>query len=182
MLLTGTPENVGQCFSTGVPRNRKVPNNMWGSMSFTGSVRVTDVRDGGATVPSKFLIWWKSGQNLWKFWQNLCKRSQNRCRPVLWFYKNGTENQGADVFLFWRSCFYFVLFGQVRGDLGKFNNGAWIVLWFLNKCTQHEKKCSGFFWRSLEFFSGKFREILGKNLRTPKNLHAPTPMVRVPHF
>jgi len=50
-VLTGTPENVGQCYSTGVPKN------MWGYMSLKGSVRVTGVGDGGATAPPKFLIW-----------------------------------------------------------------------------------------------------------------------------
>jgi len=51
VVLTGTPENVGQCFSTGVPKN------MWGSISFKGSVRVTGVGDGGATAPPTFFIW-----------------------------------------------------------------------------------------------------------------------------
>jgi len=38
-----------------------------------------------------------------------------------------------------------------------------------------------FFWRSffLEYFSGKFVEIRAKIVRTPKNLPAPTPMLRL---
>jgi len=39
-------------------------------------------------------------------------------------YKNGTQNESADVFFcfFWSSSLTLVLFGQVRGNLGK--NGA----------------------------------------------------------
>jgi len=68
---------------------------------------------------------------------------------------------------------------QVRRNLGKFG-GIWAkmvleVCFDLKKCAQHDKKCSRFFWRSfsLEFFSGTFREIWAKILRTPKNTPAP---------
>ena len=79
----------------------------------------------------------------------------------------------------------FILF--FSGKLGEIWASSTIVLelcYDLKKFTQHEKKCSDFFWRSftLEFFSGKLREIWAKILHTPKNLHAPTPMVRVPRF
>jgi len=79
------------------------------------------------------------------------------------------------------------LFCSFRASLEEILASSTMVLelcFDLNKCTQHEKKCSGFFWRSfsLEFLSGKFREIWAKILRTPKNLHAPTPMVKVPRF
>jgi len=41
------------------------------------------------------------------------------------------QNQSAGIlFCFWRSCFYLVLFGQVRGNLGK--NGAWSALIWKN--------------------------------------------------
>jgi len=47
---------------------------------------------------------------------------------VLWFYKHGTQNLSADVFL--RLCFYLVLYGQVLENLGKLGrnlakNGVW---------------------------------------------------------
>ena len=89
-----------------------------------------------------------------------------------------------------QTCFSFgghalILF--FSGKLGEIWASSTMVLelcFHLNKCTQHEKKCSGFFWRSFssEFFSGKFREIRAKIPRTPKNLRAPTPMVKVPRF
>ena len=70
------------------------------------------------------------------------------------------------------------------GKLGEIWASSIMVLelcFDLNKCT---KKCSRFFWISfsLELFSGKFREIWAKIFHTPKNLHAPTPMVKVPRF
>jgi len=46
---------------------------------------------------------------------------------VLSVFKNGTQNQSADVF-FWRSCFYLVLLGQVKGNLGSLGEFAKIVL------------------------------------------------------
>jgi len=118
---------------------------------------------------------------MWKFWQNLGNRLQNHCM-CFDFTKTAPKIKVQMFFFFYRSCFCFVLFGQVRGDLGKFNNGAWIVLWFKQIHSTWEEMQS-FFWRSfsLEFFSGKFGEIWAKILHTPKNLHAP-PMVRVPRF
>ena len=80
---------------------------------------------------------------------------------VLWFHKIGTQNQSADILLFWLSSFYVVLFG--RGKFGK--NGAWSVLWFKN--MKRNVVFFHFFWRSfsLEFCWGKFGEL------------APTPMM-----
>ena len=40
------------------------------------------------------------------------------------FTKMAPKIKVQSFFFYWRPCFYFVLFGQVRGDLGKFNNGA----------------------------------------------------------
>ena len=84
VVLTGTPENVGQCFSTGVPKN------MWGSMSFKGSVRVTGVGDGVQPHHQNFLF----GENPGKICGNFGKMpeylrkiavyaliSQKKCRP-----------------------------------------------------------------------------------------------------
>ena len=84
-------------------------------------------------------------QNVW-FGENpgkICGEIRAKCVNtfakslyVLWFYKNSTPNKSANVFL-WRSCFYLVLFGQVRGNLGKFGenlgkNGAWSALIWKN--------------------------------------------------
>jgi len=86
------------------------------------------------------------------------KRSQNRCY-VLWFYKNGTQNQSADIF-FARSCFYFVHFGHVRGNLGK--NDAWGVLWFKHIRPTWEEMQSffsfggHFLWSFFQASSGTF--------------------------
>ena len=100
-----------------------------------------------------------------------CVNTSAKSLYVLWFYKMGTHNQSADVFFFCflRSCFYLVLLGQVRENLGK-----WCLKRFdLKKCAQHEKKCSRFFEAIFfEYFSCKFGEIWAKILRTPKNLPA----------
>ena len=89
----------------------------------------------GRSAPPKHLIGWKSGQNLWGIWAK-CVKTFAKSLYVLWFYKNSTPNESANVFL-WMSCFYLVLFGQVRGNLGKFGenlgkNGAWSALIWKN--------------------------------------------------
>ena len=79
-------------------------------------------------------------------------------------------------FFSWRSCYYFVLFGEVRGNLGKGNfgkNGAWSALVWKNAPSM--KRNAVVFFEVI-FFSGKLGEIWAKILRTPKNLPAPTPM------
>ena len=105
---------------------------------------------------------------------------------VLWFCKNGTQHQSANFF--WRSSLYLVLFGQVRGDLGKFRRNlgkkvAWSVLWF-QKMHRTWKEMQSFFFGGhfLWSFSGKFGEIWAKILRTPKNSPAPTPMSKATKF
>jgi len=50
------------------------------------------------------------------------------------------------------------------------------VLWF-EKMRPTRKEMQSFFWSySLEYFSGKFKEIWAKILRTPKNLPATIPI------
>jgi len=68
---------------------------------------------------------------------------------------------------FWKSCFYLVLFGQVKWNMGKFGE-IWAKK-VLEVCFDFNEMQS-FFWKSfsLEFFSGKFGEIWAKILRTPK--------------
>ena len=80
-------------------------------------------------------------------------------------------------FFFWNSCFYLVLFGQVRVNMGE--NGAWSVLSF-KKIRPTWKEMQLFFFRSfsLEFFSGKFGEIWAKIPRILKNFLAPTLMFK----
>jgi len=99
------------------------------------------------------------------------------CALIFLFYKNGTPNQSADVFrFFWRSCFYLVLFGQIRGILGKFGGnlgkyGAWSALIWKNAPDMKRN--------AVVFFGGHFSgngEIWAKIRRTPKNLPVPTPM------
>ena len=89
-----------------------------------------------------------------------CVKTFVKLLYVLWFYKNCTQSQSADVFYFLRSCFSLVRFRQVRGNLGK--NGAWSAsMW---KYAPNLKWDAIVFLRSfsLEFFSGKFGEI-GQN-------------------
>jgi len=81
---------------------------------------------------------------------------------------------------FWRSCFYLVFFGQVRGNFGIWaSQGKFGQKWFL-KCFDFDAltKMAPVFFRSfsLEFFSGKVGEIWAKIIRTHKHLPAPTPM------
>jgi len=124
---------------------------------------------GGCNRTPKILIWWKFVQNLRKF-VHICKSSQNCCTCF-------------DFTKFWKSCINLVIFGQLKGNLGKF----WWNLVF--KLPQFEKKCAQwnavvFSWRSfsLDSFSGKFAEIWAKILCTPKNLPAPTPMFSYMRF
>jgi len=106
-----------------------------------------------------------------KFVQNMCKPLQNCC-TCFDFTKMAPKN-----YFFWKSCINLVIFGQLKGNLGKFwwnlgKNGAWTAsLWK----TMRPVKCSRFLWKSfsLDSFSGKFVEIWAKILRTPKNLSAP---------
>ena len=51
--------------------------------------------------------------------------------------------------LFRGSCTSLVLFGHVRGNLGKFGGNLG------KKCAQHEKKCSRFFRQIWGFFGQK---------------------------
>jgi len=82
---------------------------------------------------------------------------------------------------FFGGHYFFVFFGQVRGNLaqawGKFGQKLCLKCFDLKKCGQNEMQ--SFFWRSfsVEFFSGKYGEIWAKILRTPKNLPSPTPMI-----
>jgi len=75
---------------------------------------------------------------------------------------------------FLRSCLFLVLYGKVRGNLGK----IWCLRCLdLKKHVQDEMKCSHFLEVILfRVFSGKFAEIWAKILRTPKILPARTPM------
>jgi len=85
----------------------------------------------------------------------------------------------------WRRFFFFgrhvlfVVFGQIRKNLGKleWNLGK---NWCLKFLAPSEVVLS-LFWEVIfsGFFSGKFAEIRAKILRTPKNLPAPSPMFNV---
>jgi len=133
---------------------------------------------GGATPPPKLLIGENPGkicgiwQNLWKPWQN--------CYMCFSFTKLAPKItvQTFFIFYFCRSLFCLVLFGKVRGNLGKFDrnlgkNGAWSVevCTDLKICTQLEKKCSRFslvFWAVI--LGDFFRVSSGKNPSHPQKL------------
>ena len=157
---------------------------VWGKTAFSGIQRScvkvfrSKFKASGVSPPPKFLIWWKSvkiplkfGQYLCKFGQNVWKPSQNRflCFD---FTKMAPEIK-VQTFLFLDVIFPQFFFGQVRGNLGKFGgnldkNGAWSAL-IWKKCALNGMKCSHYLrWFSLEFFSGKFREIWAKYFAPPK--------------
>ena len=88
-----------------------------------------------------------------------CLKTIAKLLYVLWFYKSGTPNQSADVLfvIFFWSCFYFVLFGQVWR---KFVQKWCLKCLDLKKCAQHENERSRFFWKVI--FFGVFWASLGK--------------------
>jgi len=47
-----------------------------------------------------------------------CVKTFAKSLHVLSFYKNGIQNQSADA-IFWRSCFYVIIFGNARGKFGQ---------------------------------------------------------------
>jgi len=103
---------------------------------------------------------------MWKFEQNLWERLQNRCR-CLDFAKLSPKMKVQTLY-FGRSCFYLLLFGQDRRNLGKFGgnlgaNGACSVHWFKN--APNMRRNAVVLWRP---FSGKFREIWAKSFAPPK--------------
>jgi len=78
------------------------------------------------------------------------------------------------VFFFWGSCFHLVLYGQVRGNLGKFGgnlgkNGAWSALIWKNvpNMKRNAVVCFGghFLWR---IFRASLEEFGQKSFAPPK--------------
>ena len=120
----------------------------------------------GVSPPPKILMWWKSWKNPLKFGEYLCIFGQNVWKPsqnsflCFDFTKTAPEIK-VQTFRFLEVIFLQFFFGQVRANLGK--NGAWSAL-IWKKCALNGLKCShSLRWFSLEFFSGKFREIWAKS-------------------
>jgi len=88
-----------------------------------------------------------------KIWAK-CMNTFAKSLYVLWFYKNGTQNQSADVFL---EVMFLFSFGQVGGNLGR--NGAWSAL-ICKKMRPTSKEMRSFFWGP--FLWSIFRASLGK--------------------
>jgi len=115
----------------------------------------------------------KSGQNqnLCNFGQNVWKPSRNRF--VCFDFTKMAPELKVQTFLFLEVMFLQFFFVQVRGNLGKFGgnlgkNGAWSAL-IQKKCAQNGMKCNHFLRSfSLEFFSGKLREVLAKSFAPQK--------------
>jgi len=89
---------------------------------------------------------------------------------MLWFYKK----------FYWRSCFYLVLFGQVKGNVGKFGgylgkNGSWSAL--IWKHTPNTKRNSIvfvflflFIFLEVIFFRLFFGQVCGNLGKSPSYL------------
>jgi len=159
--------------------------SIWGGLrALFGEVsRQNPPRGDGTRVqlhPQKF--WF--GDYPDKIWGNLCKICVNLSKiAVRALILRKWHPKIFLLFIFWKSCINLVIFGQLKGNLGKFwwnldKNGAKNAsIW--KQCVQWNAVV--FLWRSfsLDCFSGKFVEIWAKILRTTKNLIAPTPMFQL---
>ena len=107
----------------------------------------------------------------------MCKPSQNCC-TCFDFTKMAPKT--IIIIFFWKSCINLVVFGQLKGNWGSFDE-IWAKM--VLKLPRFENNApsemqSFFLWRSfsLDSFSGTFAEIWAKIIRTTKILPAPTPM------
>ena len=94
-----------------------------------------------------------------------CVKTFAKSLYVLWIYKKWHPKSKCRRFLL-RSRFHLMLFGQVRGNLGKFRRNLGKNVSFFG---------GHFLWSFFRTNLGKFGQ---KILRTFKNLPAPTPMVK----
>ena len=153
VVLTGTPENVGQCFSTGVPKN------MWGSMSFKGSVRVTGVGDGVQPHHQNFLF----GENPGKICGNfgkICENVRKIAVCVCFDFTKMAPKIKVQTFFSFGGHVFILFFSGKLGEIWASSTMVLELCFDLNKCTQHEKICSGF--SGGHFLWSFFRASLGK--------------------
>ena len=88
-----------------------------------------------------------------------CVKTFAKLLYVLWFYKNGTHNQDAHVFVFLEVMFLWEIWASLVELWAKM---VLEVLWF-EKLRQH-------------FFEGIFLGVFFGQVCSPQNLPAPTPM------
>jgi len=132
-----------------------------------------------ANIRKKYL---KIRANLWKFGQNVWKPSQNCC--MCFDFSKMAPKIKVQTILWW-SCFYLVLFGQARKNLGKFwwdlrKHGVWSALIWKNAPNMKWNAVVFlFFFSEFIFFGvyfGQFWGNLGKHTSQAEILPVPTPV------